>query len=342
MEKYIAIDNYCGWPFVTKLPDNGLLMTVFNKPYHGIYEGETETFFSSDSGYTWKYQGTPAYHKPGENKMNVACGLANNNDYIVIVSGYEGKKPPPEDRSKYTMDGVKWKRTESLICRSNDNGKTFTAKPLSYIPPNETVNKIKPYGNIISLPGGKLLCPIHSDNFDSGIASTGTSYAVFSEDDGNSWGNAKIIGTGNFNETAVLYVGNGKLLAALRTYNCNERLELFESNDMGENWSYREILTAGGMIPANLIKLDNGGILLTFGIRFGGLLGIGAMLSRDEGKNWSVTKVLNLIEGSRDGGYPSSVQLNDGTIVTAYYTKGCKDHARYHVGTLHWRIDDFF
>jgi hypothetical protein len=41
---------------------------------------------------------------------------------------------------------------------------------------------------------------------------------------------------------------------------------------------------------------------------------------------------------ARDGGYPATVQLADGTLVTAYYCKGTPAHTRYHVGVVRWMI----
>ena len=37
-----------------------------------------------------------------------------------------------------------------------------------------------------------------------------------------------------------------------------------------------------------------------------------------------------------DGGYPSSVQLSDGQVLTAYYASGIDGHARYHMGVVLW------
>ena len=41
----------------------------------------------------------------------------------------------------------------------------------------------------------------------------------------------------------------------------------------------------------------------------------------------------------RDCGYPTNLQLADGTIVTAYYCKGVAAHRRYHVGVVIWRLE---
>ena len=72
--------------------------------------------------------------------------------------------------------------------------------------------------------------------------------------------------------------------------------------------------------------------------------------SDDGGESWSAPFVLISMPGSdwhkTDCGYPSSVQLDDGTIVTAYYfgpkkpewaAHGLPWHQRYHMGVARWR-----
>jgi hypothetical protein len=46
------------------------------------------------------------------------------------------------------------------------------------------------------------------------------------------------------------------------------------------------------------------------------------------------------LEDAADVGYPASVQVQDGTIVTAYYCDRIPAHQRYHMGIARWRIDE--
>jgi hypothetical protein len=43
--------------------------------------------------------------------------------------------------------------------------------------------------------------------------------------------------------------------------------------------------------------------------------------------------------GGTDSGYPASVQLEDGTIVTAYYSNANRNHPHYHMGCVRWNFD---
>ena len=76
------------------------------------------------------------------------------------------------------------------------------------------------------------------------------------------------------------------------------------------------------------------------------VLGVCAMVSRDEGVTWDAPRMLfntdvyksNTSPQGTDGGYPSSTQLADGTIVTAYYCQRIPTHQRYHMGVVRWRL----
>jgi hypothetical protein len=140
---------------------------------------------------------------------------------------------------------------------------------------------------------------------------------------------------------------DGRLLAAARTIGEHQqRLELYASTDTGRTWTFELALTGRNEHPAALTHLQDGSVLLTYGIRTEPLYGIGARLSRDGGRTWSEPCVLVDLEGSTnphspslgapDGGYPATVQLADDTLVTAYYSKGGPRHTRYHVGVLRW------
>ena len=73
-------------------------------------------------------------------------------------------------------------------------------------------------------------------------------------------------------------------------------------------------------LPGDVIQLEDGRLLLTHGRRVPPN-GVQGLVSRDEGRTWDGDHKLFLVGDSstRDCGYPSSVQRDDGTIVTVYY-----------------------
>ena len=77
---------------------------------------------------------------------------------------------------------------------------------------------------------------------------------------------------------------------------------------------------------------------------------VGIRVSSDEGRTWGPTAVLVNIRSwkglvfdppyrEQDLGYPSTVQLADGNLVTAYYSIGIEQHTRYHMGAIRWSFD---
>jgi hypothetical protein len=132
------------------------------------------------------------------------------------------------------------------------------------------------------------------------------------------WSEPVLVGE-HSNETALLVLPDGRILAALRSEK-GAHLSIASSKDQGHKWTAPVQVTGDNEHPADLIRLKNGDILLTYGER-NAPFGVEAILSHDGGKTWdSSTKVKLASDSSnRDCGYPSSVQLPNGKIVTLYY-----------------------
>jgi hypothetical protein len=87
--------------------------------------------------------------------------------------------------------------------------------------------------------------------------------------------------------------------------------------------------------PGHLMRLKHGAIMLSYGNRNKDNLGVDVMFSDDEGKTWRQPyRILKV--GTADSGYPSSVQLDNGNILTAYYSKITPYHRGYHMGIVIW------
>ena len=328
-ERYIAIDNVCAWPNLTKMPDGSVMATIFNQPTHGGWEGDVECWISADQGRTWRFRGTPAPHEPRTNRMNVAVGLAHDGSLIVLASGWSNRNPA----GNYSSPGLQGKVLPIWVCRSEDGGKTWDRSGKIELPSKKT-NHIIPYGDIIKLPKDRLGVCVYGWSSPS----ERNAYFYTSDDNGLAWKFRAIIRKGNTTETTVLALPNGKLLAACRTTG-DQHLELACSGDCGKTWRGMGPLTLGFQHPAHLLRLQDGRILLSYGIRNRGLYGVGVRISPDSGKTWEPPRVLVDFETATDGGYPSSVEFEPGTILTAYYCNGVPAHQRYHVGVIRWNVD---
>ncbi len=328
MQRFIAVDNVCAWPNLTLLPDGSIAAAIYNQPCHGIWEGDLECWASTDGGYLWQKRGTIAPHEPATARFNCAVGLAHDGDLVALVSGYGPVPPSGMQRDPSVKTGF----LTNWVCRSSDGGRNWKKAETMTLPDDTT--EIIPFADIERSPDGTLSATGYSVN-----DGTHNSLYVFrSRDDGHTWRESTLIAADDYNETDLLCLDGQNWLAAARTLR-DQHLDLFVSTDGGQRWTLQGPLTLPRQHPGHLLRLANGHILLTYGIRNRGLYGIGARICADLGQSWSPPILLIDLEDATDGGYPSSIQLADGTIVTAYYANRVGAHRRYHMGVVCWHED---
>jgi hypothetical protein len=131
---------------------------------------------------------------------------------------------------------------------------------------------------------------------------------------------------------------------------CEGDVECWASEDGGRTWKLRgtpaphEPATNRMNVAAGL-GCDGELVVLASGwYREGGfrtrVVPCWACISADEGETWGPPMVLVNCDDASDGGYPSSVQLADGTVVTAYYANRVAQHRRYHMGVVLWKLEE--
>lgn len=346
MKEYLAIDNVCAWPNLTLLPNGDISATLFNQPCHGKWEGCIESWVSQDQGVSWKYCSSPTPNLPRTNRMNHAAGIAHNQDFIVISGGWSNIPSirDPDSEEIRTFDRTECSVLDATVARSSDGGLTWSA--VGHIEYCERDDKrrtpLVPYGDIFQFPNNTLACCFYDGILDSDDDKTcrGSAYLLKSYDDGKSWGDPQKIGDNMQNETCFYPITSEHLLAASRSF-VDGHLDCFKSFDSGRSWqSSLPQLTGPGQAPGHIQRLQSGILLLTYGVRASGLYGIGARMSEDNGENWNRPCLIASLEDAYDGGYPSTLELENGTLVTAYYSGPNKIHHRYHMKTLHWTIEE--
>ncbi|MEO2045307.1 MAG: sialidase family protein [Pirellulales bacterium] len=321
MERFVAIDNVCAWPNLTRLPDGAIAANIYNQLIHGDWEGDVECWASEDEGRTWALRGTPAPHEPTTNRMNIAAGLAQDGTLIVLASGWSPRLPvgqysrPPEAQVLPT-----W------ASRSKDGGRTWDVHKEAVLPKRLLI----PFGDIVQLTDGALGASVY-DPAEEG----NSSHFCVSKDGGRTWSLRGTVRDGDANETALVVLPKGRLLAAVRT-DYNRDMALHVSDDAGATWTHRSSPAPANQHPGHLLVLQDG----RDGIRNQGLFGVGTRLSEDGGETWLSPQLLVSFDCPNDSGYPSSVQAADGTIVTAYYVRSVPAHQRYHMGVVRWQLEE--
>jgi hypothetical protein len=164
-------------------------------------------------------------------------------------------------------------------------------------------------------------------------------WCIKSRDDGKTWGESTPIDKDNRrNETAIFHLGGGKWLAAARYpmrdgYPVGDACHGYASDDGCRTWRSLGQLTGEGQHPGHLLRLKGGRVLFSHGNRMKPK-GIDVRFSDDEGASWSEPWRVADFDG--DGGYPSSVQLPHGRVLTAYYAQRVEGGDRYHMGVVVW------
>ena len=108
------------------------------------------------------------------------------------------------------------------------------------------------------------------------------------------------------------------------------------SDDGGKTWSEPVFLTQGG--PPHLLRHSSGVLICTYGYRRPGY-GQRVLLSYDDGRSYEQW-ILRDDGFSGDLGYPSTVDLEDGTLYSVYYQKTAPDALNCSLLTSHWELPE--
>ncbi|MBD3293650.1 MAG: hypothetical protein GF393_12055, partial [Armatimonadia bacterium] len=167
-------------------------------------------------------------------------------------------------------------------------------------------------------------------------------WAIRSGDDGETWDVVEVArplgGKISFGEPAICDNGLGEIICMMRTSPAG-KYNTFQcfSADGGKTWGPPQDTGIWGY-PCNVIRLDDGRLLCTYGYRRDPM-GIRAVLSDDGGHTWDLDNEIILRADGHghggDNGYPISVQLEDGHIFTIYYLND-ENNVTHIAGTNWW------
>lgn len=335
LEQIVAVKDVCAWPKLTLATNGDVIAAIYNRPAHGALLGDVEIHASTDGGRTWAKRGTATRHEGETARFNHSVGRAANGDLLVVSGGWSYH--PPDEKGAYK----KKKLLRPTASRSSDAGRTWTIS--EKFPDGADGMTLVPFGNVETGADGALRVAAYSYN-SAAKPRVDVCYTAVSRDGGKSWTLGSVVGQPAANETDVVHLGAGKWLAAARnlgrTGERGHSTDIYASDDDAKTWRLLATPTVGNQHPADLLKLADGRVLLTFGDRRGPDFGVGGSISADGGKSWSAAFVVANGFASRDSGYPSSVQLKDGTIVTGYYASKSTLYAGYQLGVVRWRLGE--
>jgi hypothetical protein len=124
-------------------------------------------------------------------------------------------------------------------------------------------------------------------------------------------------------EPHALVLDDGTIIAHIRAHKYEANVFTIlqsKSTDNGKTWTTpKQILSDSGGAPPHLFKHSSGMLICTYGFRAKSPYGIKAMFSRDNGETWDTDYIIYENDISNDIGYPSTIELDDGSLLTVFY-----------------------
>ena len=343
--------RYIGWPSVC-LRKNGELLAVFSgdRDAHVCPFGKVQMVRSTDLGETWTGPQTVC-NTPLDDRDAGIVELPNG-DLVVAWFTSVAYMGSIRDRSKLKPGSPQfywWLHDEKIpqsvkeewlgyyTARSADGGRTWEKPVRTYGSAN--------HGPILLKDGRLLLVGRRwlGDGTSAVWKSEKHELTVEeSRDSGRSWQRiASVEPTppdeiGQFHEPHVVETEDGRLVAQFRFHGKDRCMRQSASSDGGKTWTRMKATPLAGH-PPHLIKLSTGKLVSVYGRRFDAF-GEYACLSDDQGRTWDVASEIKLA-GHFDGdlGYPASVELPDGSILTVYYQAEIKGEKTCLMATK-WRV----
>lgn len=132
----------------------------------------------------------------------------------------------------------------------------------------------------------------------------------------------------NFNEPHIIQLPDGKIICHIRAEDDkDEYFTLYQtvSYDNGKTWSeLQQIITDTSGAPSHLF-LHSSGMLISAYSHRQYPYGIRMIFSQDGGESWSEEHTLYENYCSDDIGYPSTIELDDGSMLTVFYARENED-----------------
>lgn len=317
---------YCGWPTLARRK-NGELLVVYSggREAHVCPFGRVELIRSTDGGRTWSWP---------EVLMDTAiddrdAGVCETAGGAILVTTFTSLayEPVLQKAKEWPADRLeRWnavnRRTTAeqrrallgtWMLRSTDGGMTWSA------PYRVPVNS--PHGPV-ALSDGRLLYAgkqLWEEGKRAGVCE--------STDDGRSWRWLAAIPARagdtveQYHELHAAEASDGRLVVHIRNHNAanqNETLQS-ESRDGGTSWSVPRAIGVWGL-PSHLLRLRDGRLLMSYGYRRAPF-GNRARVSGDQGQTWPEAIVISDDAVGTDCGYPSTVELESGELITVWYER---------------------
>lgn len=327
---------YFAWPTVARLQDGKIMVGASGfRIEHVCPFGKAVISYSYDLGKTYTLP-APVIDTPLDDRDVGICTFGKSG---VIVTSFNNTA---DMQRQYNTDNVYAQRYIDTITKEDEDKYLGSLFRVSY-DCGITFGKIyhspvtSPHGPIELKDGTILWAGNNFENCEDGIE-----IVKINPENGESVFVGKITIDDKdifICEPHLIELPEGRLLCHIR----GENEKVFTtyqsvSDDQGKTWSKPErLLDETGGAPPHLLKLKSGALICTYGRRKLPY-GIMVMVSLDDGETWQ--KDIRLYEafGSDDIGYPSTIEMDDGTLLTVFYSR-TDDESPCNIIQQRWKID---
>ena len=337
--------EYIGWPTICKGDGDTLYAVGSARLEHVDPFGTTIFMESHDNGATWSAPRVivntylddrdAGIVYMGNGRMVVSWFTAEVQPYIDGDSSYWRNRPNVTEEQEnavlasYETLTLAQKQSGSYVIYSDDYGKTW-GDPVQ-------VPVSSPHGPTLGADGKTLYYLGHTEHPGAAGFSLDAKklHVITSTNYGQSWRHFceidKVSGMSSY-EPHLIQLSDGSFVASVRVDTdktaFKRGMAIFTATSKdGRTWTPFKRVAAdmfGG--PPHLMQMSNGVVVLTYGYRLTPS-GTRARLSYDGGKTWDkeIVIAVTVQPDFADVGYPSTVQLSDGTLLTAYYQPYSKE-----------------
>lgn len=350
---------YCAFPDIVKLQNGELLVGFREAPRRKIishHDPKSRAVFvrSKDNGKTWGektviYQDEDGVQDPSIMQLKDGTVFSNFFKWRFRETKEElGELELKRDVSSLGFPEGGWTAiVGTFVVRSFDNGKTWNEPPVQINFP--LYKGIATSAPILECNDGTILLPLYYRPAFEGVVMTSFfhSFVIRSFNKGRTWKEPALAGADPERKIAVgeptlLQLKSGKIICMMRTcVEGDDYLRQTESFDNGKTWAKFWKTPIIGH-PPHLLQLSHPQqscgyprTLCSYGYRHKPF-GIRACLSNDEGKTWDLEHEIIIRDDGMhtDLGYPSSVEIEPGKILTVYYFHD-KSETRFIAGTFY-------
>ena len=344
-------EYYCGWPTLGRRKSGEVFVVWWGgREGHICPFGRVEMMVSRDDGVTWQWPQT-LIDGPSDDRdagvMETARGTLLVTTFTSLAyepSLNKAARIAPGAAGAWPADRLnRWalahnrlnaeqrqKELGEWMIRSTDGGITWSARYPTIVN--------SPHGPA-QLSDGRLIYAgkeLWTKEKRIGVCE--------STDDGQTWkwlaeiptrpGDSKTI----YHELHAIEAANGHLIAHIRNENKTDYGETLqsESTDGGKTWSEPHKIGVWGL-PSFLTRLRDGRLIMSYGHRRAPL-GNQARISHDHGRTWSEPLLISGDGANGDLGYPSTVELSDGSLLSIWYEQ-MRDSKQAVLRQARWSIE---